>query len=254
MPRIQLFQEMAYNPHMYETVYGFSLLDEVHNFFPEFLYDTSLFGTESANWMRHRINTLFPQVFVRQQNLYNMYAASERMSRYVQWHHENANTLAAPLRPPPAPRRAAPQPAQAPQDISGATQQPAGRSRRAVQSPQSLFTSNPQTLLTSFVYDLGDPAGLLNLLNMNPFNDVPVAPSAEQIGAASRIRHQDEVDPDLNCPVCMEHDMSTGGSEWRQLNCRHSFHRSCIDTWLASHVQCPVCRMDVRDMARQNRT
>jgi hypothetical protein len=232
---------MTYNPHMYETVYGFSALDEVHNFFPELLYDNSLFGSETAIWMRHRIQTLFPQVFVRQQNLYVMYNASERMNNYVRWHHENYTTIGAPapLRPPPAPRHsAAPAPTQPPLDVSGAA--PTPRTRRT--------QNNPQTLFTSIFYDLGDPASLLNLLNFNSLQDVSVAPSIEQIEAASICRHHDEISSDINCAICMEHTLATGNTDWREFFCGHSFHRGCIDTWLASHTQCPICRADVRTM------
>ncbi|KAL6979560.1 Homeobox protein B-H1 [Sarracenia purpurea var. burkii] len=50
------------------------------------------------------------------------------------------------------------------------------------------------------------------------------------------------VDPPENCAVCLyEFD---GGDEIRRLtNCRHVFHRSCLDRWM-DHDQrtCPLCR------------
>ncbi|CAI9781472.1 unnamed protein product [Fraxinus pennsylvanica] len=43
------------------------------------------------------------------------------------------------------------------------------------------------------------------------------------------------------CPICL--------SEFEEREivklipyCRHGFHPRCIDTWLSSHVTCPVCR------------
>lgn len=43
------------------------------------------------------------------------------------------------------------------------------------------------------------------------------------------------------CPICL--------SEFERAEiikiipgCRHVFHPKCIDTWLASHVSCPLCR------------
>ncbi|KAI3776667.1 hypothetical protein L1987_46455 [Smallanthus sonchifolius] len=48
----------------------------------------------------------------------------------------------------------------------------------------------------------------------------------------------------LECAVCLNEfkDHET----LRLLpKCSHMFHRDCIDTWLASHVTCPVCRADL---------
>ncbi|KAK4369526.1 hypothetical protein RND71_013318 [Anisodus tanguticus] len=44
-----------------------------------------------------------------------------------------------------------------------------------------------------------------------------------------------------DCPICLtEFEVS----ELVRLipYCRHVFHQHCLDTWLASHVTCPLCR------------
>ncbi|KAL2481534.1 RING-H2 finger protein ATL33 [Abeliophyllum distichum] len=46
------------------------------------------------------------------------------------------------------------------------------------------------------------------------------------------------------CPVCLS--VFIDGEEIRQLNaCKHAFHVECIDKWLYSHSNCPVCRVYV---------
>ncbi|XP_010693811.2 RING-H2 finger protein ATL33 [Beta vulgaris subsp. vulgaris] len=46
---------------------------------------------------------------------------------------------------------------------------------------------------------------------------------------------------DVECPVCLS--IFIEGEELRQLNiCNHLFHRCCIDKWLSTHCNCPVCR------------
>ncbi|KAD6796414.1 hypothetical protein R6Q59_019796 [Mikania micrantha] len=48
----------------------------------------------------------------------------------------------------------------------------------------------------------------------------------------------------LECAVCLNEFQD---HETLRLlpTCSHVFHRDCIDTWLVSHVTCPVCRADL---------
>lgn len=46
------------------------------------------------------------------------------------------------------------------------------------------------------------------------------------------------------CPVCLS--AFGDGEEVRRLTaCKHSFHVACIDMWLCSHPNCPVCRASI---------
>lgn len=58
------------------------------------------------------------------------------------------------------------------------------------------------------------------------------------------ILNKSQEDESEECAVCLsalEHEEKV-----RLLpNCKHTFHVSCIDTWLTSHSTCPVCRTKV---------
>ena len=84
----------------YETLYGFDTLDVFHNFFPEMMYDDSLFNTEMVAWMRHRISNLFPAVYTRQQNLYRIYSSQTRQQNYVTFRNNFNNTIDNQFRAP----------------------------------------------------------------------------------------------------------------------------------------------------------
>jgi len=89
---------MTYNPQQYETVYGFSTLDELHNFMPEVLYDETMFPNEMLDYFRHRIGTLFQTTFTRQQHVYNIYMAEARRAAFNEWRRtRNPNTPAPPV-------------------------------------------------------------------------------------------------------------------------------------------------------------
>ncbi|CAA2994209.1 E3 ubiquitin-protein ligase RHA1B-like [Olea europaea var. sylvestris] len=51
-----------------------------------------------------------------------------------------------------------------------------------------------------------------------------------------------ELDPPENCAVCLYE--FNGDDEIRRLtNCRHIFHRSCLDRWMDHNQKtCPLCR------------
>jgi hypothetical protein len=81
-------------------------------------------------------------------------------------------------------------------------------------------------------------------INPNFMNPVIVRPSAEIIAANTTLSTVEDETNDA-CAVCQ--DGYEVGNERRSLNaCHHTFHKSCIDTWLQENVHCPVCRHDIR--------
>ncbi|XP_047967653.1 brassinosteroid-responsive RING protein 1-like [Salvia hispanica] len=109
--------------------------------------------------------------------------------------------------------------------------------------------------LRKFVY------ALLSVLGLGDFLEPETAsyPSGEEAGgaeprsvSAALIREllpvvrfadlEEDLDPPESCAVCLYE--FGGEDEIRQLaNCRHIFHRSCVDRWM-DHDQktCPLCR------------
>ncbi|KAG0450238.1 hypothetical protein HPP92_026878 [Vanilla planifolia] len=49
---------------------------------------------------------------------------------------------------------------------------------------------------------------------------------------------------EFDCAVCLHH-FSDGDRLRRLPKCRHAFHQICVDTWLKSHSNCPICRAAV---------
>jgi hypothetical protein len=48
------------------------------------------------------------------------------------------------------------------------------------------------------------------------------------------------------CSICTE--AFTATDQWKVLGCRHLFHPTCIDPWLAAHNTCPNCRAVVNQV------
>lgn len=65
-----------------------------------------------------------------------------------------------------------------------------------------------------------------------------------QLIPARKYKKEQAAGADGECSVCLM--PFAEGEEVRQLpKCKHSFHAPCIDMWLYSHSNCPMCRADV---------
>lgn len=71
------------------------------------------------------------------------------------------------------------------------------------------------------------------------------AKAVKVIPALKYHEEQDEENAsDSGCSVCLSPFLD--GDYIRQLPpCKHTFHAPCIDTWLYSHSNCPLCRASV---------
>ncbi|KAI3474083.1 hypothetical protein Pfo_028871 [Paulownia fortunei] len=92
----------------------------------------------------------------------------------------------------------------------------------------------------------------------NPFRRSPAAPTAgvswkaEKLELACGVKYRKSAEDggkeaagsSDQCPVCLS--VFAEGEEIRRLNaCNHAFHAACVDMWLYSHSNCPVCRAAV---------
>jgi len=76
---------------------------------------------------------------------------------------------------------------------------------------------------------------------------VQVAPTAEELRNATTVLSAPHTFED-NCAICQ--DLMEETQQLRRINhCGHSFHKQCIDTWFGTNVHCPTCRHDIREVS-----
>lgn len=230
----------------YETVYGVHLLDDLHNFFPAILYHPSRFIT---------VTDLLTYVQVQMNSQFNLYNRGAR--QYMQAHGldgQRGYTTAAPSLPT---RLATPSYTRQ----TTAPQPPVVMETETIDITH-LFGGGPTTLdallgLAAPPPPRNDTSLLTSILqamrgggNRDPFAPVVVAPTAEQVSRASSLRSAVVADEQNTCSICQE--SYTEGQAIRHItHCGHEFHINCITPWFESHVQCPVCRFDIRDHGQQ---
>jgi Ring finger domain len=212
-----LLREM--NPHQmypeYEIIYGVGLLDDIHNFFPELIYNPTRFDSVPS------VLLYTQRMIARRFNLFQY-----GRHRYVQ---ENPVVL------PTFGFSAATMPTMNSMFPGGVR----------FQTTDDISLLNP--LLSLFRSGLGAAAA-------PPREDVVVRPTHEQIDAGSRLLQGRQLRDMFGetqdgrphtCAICQ--DEMTGSDMCRYLlGCRHIFHQVCIDQWFNRNVRCPVCRADIR--------
>ena len=199
--------------------YGIQLLDDIHNYFPDVLYNSGRF-TNVASLLE----------YIQSQT-------RERFDRFSS-----------------AARARAPAPAPAQRPVAPPIYRPVRRVVVPISnaSGSALNTGNLNTaiperqlneLLTSLLYMSGGNDITMNATFMDPVN---VAASVDQIERSTHLRAATAQDETSRCSICQ--DTYTDGQAIRGLNhCNHEYHRGCIDIWLQGNVHCPICRWDIRD-------
>lgn len=66
-------------------------------------------------------------------------------------------------------------------------------------------------------------------------NDINLLPLSKYI--------EIEIQTEPDCPICLME--FNGDDDVRQLNCKHVFHKECIDIWLTLNATCPICRQQI---------
>lgn len=271
----------------YETLYGVGFLDDLHNYFPALLYDSSSFGN---------VRDVLGYIQLQARNRFDLFSYGQR--EYLSTHPSPAPAPASVSRrvvrtsfggmPAPLPPsnstllpQALPIRTQQTQVLVNETntspstiQQFLGRTSETTNVPNLFvdiqqFMNPPQEEdadneeVTPAQEDRFIANALLSLLNLPQTaltRNYMVGPrSMDQFlqpvvvrPTAEQIAQTTTVgrlvsDTDHACAICQ--DNLTAEQEGRKLNaCGHWFHRGCIDTWLERDVHCPVCRHDIREL------
>ena len=239
--------------HDYEQVYYVGLLDDLHNFFPAFLYHSGRFSTvnDITRYIQSQMNEHF-NTFDRARRAY------ERQHGFTTIPFGPNGQRATIV--PPTIRPTQPVPAPRPHVAVGMTTETIDLT--------PLFTNNlrrqttggglgarvPGGDLEEITAEFGMTGGggildqLANLLT-RAAEPVVVAPTTQQIERATTIRVPYSTEESVTCAICQDPLMTE--TEVRPLreitHCEHVFHQTCIDRWFQRNVRCPVCRFDIRD-------
>jgi hypothetical protein len=214
--------------------YPVLLLNDLHHWFPELLYNSQRFQTvqdvlgyiiQVANENTYQANRqryhsyYHPQVPLAQHAMHAQHAqpSATSSSSYSATPHRTGGILDILF---------ANHPAEEEVHVSSVSVQPTSH----------ILSS----LLGHVFHGRRDTSAMENFLNQT----VIVRPSAQQIDAHTTATVASEEQED-NCAICQ--DSMEEGQEIRSINhCRHTFHMHCIDTWFETNVRCPTCRHDIR--------
>lgn len=271
-----------YNPSaipMYQQLYGFTLLDDLHNFYPEILYGNP------DQWQD--VPQLIRYIQSQTLNRFNLYTRGTQQWSATQPHvqaHVQANVqanvpanvqepvrnsipLVTPQRrervriPPNAPARhenailrrhiRIPPPGNSPAYLSEGEEDDLDDTTHIATSllqtiQNMMIVQDPHTTSIQRLFENSAIPVRTNIVYTN-LNDVPIIPTLGEISRATRTYNATTADTvaDDVCAICQEN--YTDGQPIRCImHCDHKFHKTCIDTWFGRNVHCPVCRHDIR--------
>ena len=227
------------------TPYSISLLNDLHNHFPDLLYQPQRFRSV-PDVLNYVISVANQNPFERERNAYQQAHATHAPHAPHATHAASATATATAPATAPAPATDYYQilhGARLPESeivFSSRAARPAS-SRTLLGRNWLGGDSSTDTLLTNLIGQIFEAPSLHNFLDQS----VTVHPTADQIHHHTTLTTAPRTMDD-NCAICQ--DPIEQGQHMRILNyCTHSFHNTCIDTWFTTHVTCPTCRHDIRN-------
>jgi hypothetical protein len=222
-----------------QDIYPIQLLNDLHNHFPDILYNPERFNNvqELLLYVRTVANDSPYQRGFREYN--------RQVTRRTQILPQIISTVidipvTTPLQSVPLQSMAA-VPLQS--TITRATLRTTSQHTLPQTNINSLLSNN-QMLINTLLGDLLDVPIRANFQDFLE-QRVPIRPSIEQIENGSLL-YTTSHNLEDNCAICQ--DVIELNQEVRRLHhCSHCFHRECIDTWFLEDVHCPTCRHDIRE-------
>jgi len=226
------------------SIFNVGLLDDLHTYFPDILYNPGRFTT---------VQELLTYIQDQTRARFNLFDRGRRLAGGVTPQPQPSVVGQPQPQPTPQPSVVG-QPTAQPSIIRPPTTQPirqsdtGGTSRTHLRYTLPLSSIPTSTLwLDDYVLHNNSSTNLLNLLfsGLNNQEPVIVHPTRAEIEAATTVETTTTALEDP-CAICQE--AMGSGSIVRKINdCQHTFHKSCIDTWFQRSVNCPNCRTDIRE-------
>lgn len=237
---------------MSQNIYTIQLLNELHNHFPELLYNHRRFqNVQDVLGYIRSVADISP--FERGMNNY-VNRPNNIRNRYV--------PPPPPLNVPSTPIGTAPilqslfnnpnatfNPTVITATFDELPQQTANTTTRIRMPVNNINTGSLMNTLLSgmlgevFNTTMMSDANLQSFLNQR----VPVYPTNEEIDNSSTLYVANRRLPDL-CAICQD-EIEPNQHVRRLTHCNHYYHKDCIDTWFQGNVHCPTCRHDIREVS-----
>jgi len=220
----------------YRRHYGIGILDDIHNYFPQLLYDIDGFRNiqDVLVYVRNETARRFSGFDnARREFRMSRISSANRYLPQTRIINTIPDDILVPLTPlaPSAPLN----------DYSDLLTLLQG-----ISSPPrtNIFSS----FLTRYRAEPDEPLEepVIPRLIQSLYEDVIVHANQETIDQAST-RVTLTADLDVNCSVCQDR-MKKDDSVRTLTVCSHQFHAECIDPWLLTRsTKCPSCRNDIRE-------
>jgi hypothetical protein len=248
------------------SIFNVGLLDDLHKYFPDLLYNSSRF---------HTVQDVLLYVQEQAKSRFNLFdygarqyaqgsattattATTARGNVVIQPSNQTTERCNCAVCMPPVintPQRPAPVLTTPPPPPMNPRIRP-----RTHFSPTTFYSLESELLEPPpSTTELSAMNSLLSLFSMpmgqtiyNAMENVIIRPTQDQITNATTILTLSDTS-DSTCTVCqepIEPDVPV-----RRINqCEHQFHKACIDRWFERSVFCPMCRLDIRESRGQGDT